>query len=357
MSDAQTVSPSSHADGGHAHPAHLAHHFETTGQQFDTGKLGMWAFLATEILMFGGLFCAYGVYRGNHPEVFIYAHHYLDKTLGGINTVVLIASSLTMAWGVRCAQLGQQRGLRVCLILTLLGGFGFMGIKTIEYSKKWNTHKWVGVGNLYHPGFSGGADGATAHSQDATPGGESEQSGGATPGSEAEQSGGAAPDAHTSDKTADGVEPHTPAPGTTMAADIDAPAAAGSRDAPAGIEKSLIAAPAQGPAGVAPPWRGNPDADAHVVHYESGHGAMEFSDLPPAEQQRVHIFFQIYFLMTGLHGIHVLVGMGLISFLVFKAFAGAFGPGYFTPVDIIGLYWHLVDLIWIFLFPLLYLIH
>jgi hypothetical protein len=106
-------------------------------QQFDSGKLGMWLFLATEVLLFGGLFVAYAVYRANHPEIFIYAHQFLDKTWGGINTLVLICSSLTMAWAVRAAQLGQQRLLVVLLSLTILGGFGFMGIKYVEYKAKW----------------------------------------------------------------------------------------------------------------------------------------------------------------------------------------------------------------------------
>jgi cytochrome c oxidase subunit 3 len=92
-------------------------------------------------------------------------------------------------------------------------------------------------------------------------------------------------------------------------------------------------------------------------HYEFGDTALEFEDLPKSEQERVHIFFQIYYLMTGLHGLHVLVGMGLIGWLLIRAMMGTFGPGYFAPVDLVGLYWHLVDLIWIFLFPLLYLIH
>ena len=88
----------------------LAHHFRSQRQQFDAGKLGMWIFLLTEILLFGGLFCAYAVYRANHPEIFIYAHQFLDKTLGAINTCVLIASSLTMAWGVRCASAARVAG-------------------------------------------------------------------------------------------------------------------------------------------------------------------------------------------------------------------------------------------------------
>ncbi|NBC10356.1 MAG: hypothetical protein GVY24_01290, partial [Planctomycetes bacterium] len=121
----------------HDHPPHLAHHFETVEQQFDTAKMGMWVFLATEILMFGGLFCAYAIYRGNHPEVFMFAHQALDWEWGAINTVVLLASSFTMAWGVRAAQLGQRSLLVLLLALTLLGGAGFMVIKTIEYSSKW----------------------------------------------------------------------------------------------------------------------------------------------------------------------------------------------------------------------------
>ena len=97
------------------HPAHLQHHFDTPLQQFDSAKLGMWLFLATEILLFGGLFVAYAIYRANHPEIFSWAHHLLDTKLGAINTVVLLTSSLTMAWGVRAAQLGQRkdRPLRV----------------------------------------------------------------------------------------------------------------------------------------------------------------------------------------------------------------------------------------------------
>src|SRR5438477_9999959 len=111
-------------DAAHApHDPHLAHHFDTPEQQYASAKLGMWVFLATEILMFGGLFCAYSVYRHNHPDVFEYAHQYLDKTLGAINTIVLITSSLTMAWGVRLAQLGKMRGLWICLILTSVGGY------------------------------------------------------------------------------------------------------------------------------------------------------------------------------------------------------------------------------------------
>src|SRR6185312_2400566 len=140
----------SHA--GHNHDPHLAHHFETPEQQYQSGKLAMWVFLGTEVLMFGGLFCAYSVYRHNHPEVFDYAHKYLNRILGAINTLVLITSSLTMAWGVRAAQRGKRGQLVVLLALTVIGGAIFMGIKSIEYSTKWKENVFVGTNNLFRGG-------------------------------------------------------------------------------------------------------------------------------------------------------------------------------------------------------------
>src|SRR3954465_12287624 len=164
MSTVSTIptADDAHGEHGNGHDPHLAHHFDTPEQQFASGKLGMWVFLATEILMFGGLFCAYSVYRHNPPDVFEVAHKALDKTMGAINTVVLITSSLTMAWGVRLAQLGKTRGLVICLVLTILGGYGFMGIKSVEYETKWKHHLGVGHKNMYRPGIAAG---------EATPGG------------------------------------------------------------------------------------------------------------------------------------------------------------------------------------------
>lgn len=264
------------------HPPQLQHHFETVGQQFDAGKLGIWLFLATEILLFGGLFCAYAVYRANHPEIFEYAHTFLDPVLGGTNTVVLLCSSLTMAWAVRAAQLGQQRLLRVLLALTILGGFGFMGIKYVEYKAKWEH------GLLWGTRYAPHVEGA-----------------------------------------------HAPEP----ARDVPAPAAP---TAPTAPDRSTIAPPARGPEGI---------VEAHPPA-EGEHGTAH-----PSPPSNVQIFFGIYFLMTGLHGIHVVLGMAAIAWILKRSFQGDFGPQYFTPVDFVGLYWHLVDLIWIFLFPLLYLIH
>ena len=270
------------------------HHFETPAQQFDSAKLGMWLFLATEILLFGGLFCAYAVYRGSHPDVFLWAHHLLNTKLGAFNTVVLLTSSLTMAWAVRCAQLNYRRGLVVLLSLTFLGGCGFMGIKYVEYQAKWKH------GLLWGKKFG--------------------------------------PDEHYVAEHF-GVEP-----GEVKAAESAPPVkpivASPQPSAPPGafvVQRSVIPDAAAGPAGPAS------DAPQHKV-------------LEP-RPENVHIFFGVYFLMTGLHGLHVLAGMAVIAWLIRRAIRGDFSSAYFTPVDLGGLYWHLVDLIWIFLFPLLYLIH
>src|SRR4051812_43655819 len=135
--------------GDHAHPKFLAHHFDTPQQQFDSGKLGVWLFLTTEILLFSGLFCAYAVYRANHPEVFAFAHEYLNKWYGALNTIVLIFSSFTMAWGVRAAQLGQRKLCVGLLGITIACGAGFMCVKYIEYSEKW--HHYTLPGPFYNP--------------------------------------------------------------------------------------------------------------------------------------------------------------------------------------------------------------
>jgi cytochrome c oxidase subunit III len=207
-----------------------AHHFATAEQQYAASKLGMWLFLVTEVLFFGGLFVAYAVFRTLHPEVFVNSAELLDTRLGTFNTVVLLFSSLTMAWAFRCSQLGQQRGLVLCLSLTLAAAAVFLIVKGFEYSHKWHE------GHLWASKFSG------------------------------------------SDAAAVGVF------------------------------------------------------------------------------DRAGTFFSIYFAMTGLHVIHILAGMVAIGWILKRSLRGDFGPNYFTPVDAVGLYWHLVDLIWIFLFPLLYLI-
>jgi len=219
-------------------PRFLAIQFDSMGAQAATGKLGIWLFLGSEILFFGGLFTAYGVYRANHHELFRYARHFLDWRLGALNTVVLVSSSLSAAWSVRCAQLGQRRGLHATLLATFALAGVFMAVKVVEYSHK--LHNGVGWGASCHPS-----------------------------------------------------------------------------------EEILATLPAAVRALPAPEHLGT--------------------------------FFSVYYLMTGLHGLHVLVGMGLYLWLLGRAHRGDFGPGYYGPVDTVALYWHLVDMIWIFLFPLFYL--
>jgi len=261
--------------------SHLAHHFDTPVQQFESGKLGMWIFLATEIVLFGGLFCAYAVYRSNHPEIFVYAHRFLDVRLGAINTVILIGSSFTMAWAVRCAQLGKQRALVVLLGITIACAFGFLGIKAVEYEHKWKE------GLLWGKRFHADLDHGRASA--------------------------AKKPAETPLATAGKVNPEL---------------------------QSLVPPPAAAPKGLALP--------THAA--EAEHAAMK-------APKNVQTFFSVYFLMTGLHGVHVIAGMALLGWMLVRALRGEFGPGYYTPVDLAGLYWHVVDLIWIYLFPLLYLIH
>jgi cytochrome c oxidase subunit 3 len=260
--------------------------------------------------MFGGLFCAYGVYRHGHPDVFIFAHQALNPVLGGINTAVLITSSLTMALAVRFSQLGQTRALITCLLLTILGGAGFMGIKTIEYKTKWEHHLFPGKYNVYNSEFKGDA----AKPKDLA----------------------ALERGHEGELAA----PAVPASRPTTARSPYADPLAGTPDEPK-IKPTFV-----DPPGLAT-GRSIVEAREHPT----------LDSLSKFDQERVSTFFSVYFLMTGLHGFHVLIGIALLTWVLLRARRGEFGPQYFTPVDLVGLYWHLVDLIWIFLFPLLYLIH
>ena len=223
------MSPDHHAtDAGalHAHVPHLAHHFDSLEQQREATTLGMWVFLVTEVLFFGGLFLVYSVYRGWYPGAFAAASHELDVTLGTINTAALITSSLTMALGVRAAQLGQRKPLMMFLVLTIALGSLFLGIKTVEYAHKFAEH-------------------------------------------------------------------HVPGPGFVF-------------------EKEFI--------------------------------------------RQAQLFFSLYFVMTGLHALHMIIGFGIMTFMLWWAWRGTITAEYYSPIEIAGLYWHFVDIVWIFLFPLLYLL-
>ena len=263
----------------------LAHHFESPAQQSAAAKLGIWIFLVTEILFFSGLFCAYAVYRRNHPEIFLDGHLLLDTKWGAINTAVLIFSSLTMALAVRAAQCGQRRALIGLLAVTIACGFGFLGIKYVEYKAKWDHQLVPGQARIAY--FCRGQ-----------------------------------------------------------------------------YFRDLFGAASGTATAVAPPRGVEPDLDelAHLLQHGS-HGAQHQGLTKLAKwqlQQRgnnIRTFVGIYFAMTGLHGLHVSAGIGVLLWILVRAWNGHFSSQYFNPVDCTGLYWHLVDLIWIYLFPLLYLIH
>jgi cytochrome c oxidase subunit III len=271
----------------------LPHQFDTQGQQFDAGKLGMWVVIVTELLFFSGLFCAYAVCRASHPEVFAYSHYFLDTKLGALNTCVLLVSSLTAAWAVRSAQRGRRRALMATISLTIACGLVFMGVKYVEYSHK------------YESGLLPGARFNPTHQI-----------------WELESFKRRHPDAadYVAILRTDAIKPRR-----------------------LGAESAALAQTRN--------ERAKPLLEAGVIGEKA-----EFP-LFPSLPKNAHLFFGLYFLMTGLHGLHVLAGIGVWVWLLVRARAGVFGATYFGPIDYAALYWHLVDLIWIYLFPLLYLIH
>ena len=204
--------------------------FDTEAQQKDASSLGMWIFLVTEIMFFGGMFAVYTIYRSWYPDVFAIASSSLNEIIGAVNTGVLLLSSFTMVMAVRAGQLGQQKMIVIFLILTLLFGGIFLGVKAYEWNQKFEEH-------------------------------------------------------------------HIP-----------------------------------------------------------GQAAFHLAGVLPQEQGHAQLFFSIYFAMTGLHALHMVIGVGILLTLIVQARKGKFSASYYTPVDVAGLYWHFVDIIWIFLFPLLYLI-
>jgi cytochrome c oxidase subunit 3 len=227
----------------HGHPA-LQHHFENMEQQREAGTLGMWVFLVTEIMFFGGMFLAYTLYRSTYPAAFASASNHLDITLGTVNTGVLILSSFTMAMAVYFTQTGKRRPQILCLIATLILGLTFLGIKGVEYRDKYRDHL---------------------------------------------------------------------------------------------IPGHLI--PSR------PFLENEAEAKQHGLHLLEG-----------ATLKQVEMFYWIYFAMTGMHALHMIIGAGLLTFLLIYSIKGRFDPEYHSPVEVIGLYWHFVDIVWIFLFPLLYLL-
>ena len=210
-------------------PDFLYHHFYDVNQQYETSKLGMWAFILTEVLTFGALFVAYTIYRAWNPDMFINANLLLDVNKGLMNTIVLIGSSLTMALAIWAIQLKKKKLSLVMLFVTFICAAIFLGIKYLEYEHKFHLGQLPGEYYSY-----------------------------------------------------------------------------------------------MGP---------------EIAHMNNP-----------------HIFFSIYFIMTGLHGLHVAIGMGLIAWLMVLTARDKLHSAYYTPMELVGIFWHLVDIIWIFLFPLFYLI-
>jgi cytochrome c oxidase subunit III len=402
----------------------LAHHFDSPQQQYEAAKFGMWLFVATELLLFGGLFVAYAVYRGNNPELFQYGAQFLSTTMGAINTVVLILSSLTIAIAVRAAQLNQQRMLVTMLGLTVLGGAIFMGIKYVEYSEKFKKNLIWSVAMYERPADDPdrALDTAIAVLEESAIKQGDPAAGRslwmntclACHGQRGEGVRGQAMPFHETgwiESQTDeellafikrGRMPFEPTNRTGIqmppkggnpllnddqlrdiiayirTLDLSPPVAGDPNDeaaeeplndmradAEAGdafgetvefhIPRSSIPLAGYGPGGMNTDWeiRATRRPVAEETAYARGVHPLDDPDRP----ENLHHFFGIYFLMTGLHGFHVLVGMFIIGALALLAWLGRFSSSYYTPVELTGLYWHVVDLIWIFLFPLLYLIH
>jgi len=219
-----------------AHNPALRHHFADEQQQKNAASLGMWLFLVTEIMFFGGMFCAYLVYRLAHFNAFAAASQQLDVKMGAINTAVLLVSSVTVVLAVKAAEAGNRKQLVSYLVVTVLLGLTFLGIKAIEYREKFEKH-------------------------------------------------------------------HVPGPTFSFNEPFD-------------------------------------DNGKQI----------------PVNPNEAQLFFSLYFAMTGMHALHMIIGCGLFAVLTVLAWKGHYTSGYSTPIENAGLYWHLVDLIWIYLFPLLYLI-
>jgi len=331
MSTVQPAETGTTPEGHHDerdHPSFLAHHFDTPEQQHESGKLGMWLFLATEVLFFGGLFCAYTLYRVKNPDVFAYAHQFLDTFWGAFNTGILIFSSLTMAWAVRNAQLGQRKQLIINLSITIACAFIFLGVKYIEYGHK--IHEGLLPGNaFFYDAEAHAAHGDAEHGEAGAAGHE----GGEGAHDEGSHAGDAAPE--------DGEAPHEegaagdPARGAAQEGGDTTAAATAVRPPAADVE-------------------GDPSdpLTSETVVAARARDALEHGIQP----KRLWIFFGIYFGMTGLHAFHIIAGIGFLFWILRRSIRGDFSPQNFTAVDNVGLYWHLVDLIWIYLFPLLYLL-
>lgn len=398
MSTIEAGSAIDHDEHGHDHdhPSFLAHHFDTPEQQYDSGKLGIWLFLVTEILFFSGMFCAYAIFRMMRPDVFEGSSQFLNTKLGAINTGVLLFSSLTMAWAVRCAQTENHKGLTAMLSATLSCAMIFLGVKTIEYSHKWGMGLmpagmfFYDPANPHPPGqpnyllwlcapFALALVGVVVWLVIATINGDKFQAAVAKPLSvvclsfflgvglgvilESGES-----ESHADDHGAAGHVDHAAADHADHAT---ADHADGSHDDDVSMG-TLVAASATEPvlerlateqtnSGVISgleTLRKQADLAGSTIVTDDDEitGAITKVNENVLTPRTAGVFFSIYYCMTGVHAIHILGGIGVLVWLLVRSVRQDFNRQYFGPVDYVGLYWHLVDLIWIYLFPLLYLI-
>ncbi|MDX1418475.1 MAG: cytochrome c oxidase subunit 3 family protein [Rubricoccaceae bacterium] len=331
---------------GQLHPAHLQHYFVSAEQQFEASKLGMWLFLMTEILLFGGMFVAYAIFRAWYPELFAEASEQLDTVMGGLNTLVLLLSSLTVAWAIRGAQTDNRKVLVWNLVATVALAGTFMVVKYFEYTHKFELGIFPGKYFVLEEGT------ITVSGEEAVA---------LLPAEEAE-GGAAAPTVVEGlpdpGPNADEVPEGAAIPGEAAQEPIVVSggdeAAAGGGETGELIEEEGIEEALGMEEAVAQDYgeEAAHGAELHAADDHDGHGRHGAIFSNP----RAGIFFSIYYVMTGIHGLHVIIGMIAIGILAWRARRGDYTSVYYTPVENVGLYWHVVDIIWIFLFPLMYLI-
>jgi len=295
----------------HYHPPGLQHQFEDMKQQEESVSIGMWVFLVQEIMFFGGLFTVYLVFRSRFPMAFAAGSNHLDAFWGGLNTLVLIVSSLTMALTVYYAQKGNRNMQVILIILTMFFGSVFLGVKAIEYTDKYNH------GTIPVDGWNKRIPAA---------GGQQEHTSLTLP-FETKVSAAADSEPHESEAV------HPNPRGEFQIEDKDLKLV---EQAQAG--KYLT-------------------ESEKIGYFSNRQGSLPNGQIDAAKfRDKVRIFFWIYFVMTGLHALHMVIGLGVMLWLLWKAWLRTFSAEYFAPVETAGLYWHFVDIVWIFLFPLLYLL-
>lgn len=341
----------------HHHAEFIAHHFENAEQQFDSGKLGIWIFLVTEILFFSGLFVAYTLYRIHHPEIFEQAHHFLDKNLGAMNTIVLLFSSLTMALGVHAAQNGENKRCGILILITMVCAAMFLGVKAVEYSHKWDMGIFVrsSFDYEYHH-----AEGISPYLVQLS----------AIPMLLLVGFGGAAVMGKLTEKPlfSKFMGGMTLTVGGYFLGAVVGLIFMALTDKGDGHSHAKVEMNQNGPVVMhamtledekSSDDHDHADGEEHVAGDHADEDHAEFPGPKKSEEEMgrdVGIFFSIYYCMTGLHAIHIIGGIAALAWVYWRCLCLHWRPDYFGPVDYVGLYWHLVDLIWIFLFPLLYLI-